>query len=90
MNSPHLTSPGEPHPVSEPDHKPREKINWLAELRGLALMLLGGGKRRRALRRDAGIPAGASTFRWGAALLSLVAVAWTATSPSPWSPMTTS
>lgn len=29
----------EPQPVSEPDKK-REKINWLAELRGLALMLL--------------------------------------------------
>ncbi len=30
----------EAHPVSDPTHKPREKINWFAELRGLALMLL--------------------------------------------------
>ncbi|MGN6499135.1 MAG: signal peptidase I [Tsuneonella sp.] len=35
----HLTSISETQPVSEPDTK-REKINWLAELRGLALMLL--------------------------------------------------
>ncbi|WP_126176413.1 signal peptidase I [Tsuneonella rigui] len=37
--SPHLTSLSDTHPVSEPDKK-REKINWLAELRGLALMLI--------------------------------------------------
>jgi signal peptidase I len=35
-----VTSLSETHPVSEPDKKPREKINWIAELRGLALMLL--------------------------------------------------
>ena len=34
-----MTSLSEPHPVSEPEKK-REKINWLAEARGLALMLL--------------------------------------------------
>ena len=35
-----MTSLSETHPVSESDKKPREKINWLAEVRGLALMLL--------------------------------------------------
>jgi len=35
-----MTSASNFHPMSEPDKKQREKINWFAELRGLALMLL--------------------------------------------------
>ncbi len=34
-----MTSLSETHPVSEPEKK-REKINWFAEIRGLALMLV--------------------------------------------------
>ena len=30
----------EPAPATEPAEKPREKVNWLVEVRGLALMLL--------------------------------------------------
>ena len=30
-----------PEPAPEAETKPRKKINWLAEIRGLALMLLG-------------------------------------------------
>ena len=30
----------EPAPATEPVEKPREKVNWLVEVRGLALMLL--------------------------------------------------
>ena len=37
---PPLKAISEAHPVSEPDKKTSEKVNWLAELRGLALMLL--------------------------------------------------
>jgi len=35
-----MTSLSDIHPMSKPDKKQREKIDWLAEVRGLALMLL--------------------------------------------------